>query len=696
MKGVQCYELFGGIALKIHTFSNQFCDFLRSVLDKHAPASLQKVIAHSSSPWFESIRYELFIAKRERRQAERKCGNTKLTIFKDLYGQAKHKISKLVHTAKCKFHTERIALASSSKELHQIVSTLSNRHPPKILPTIYPSADLPSIFIKHFTNKAEKHRANIASEHVSSRLVTGTTAATFSSFEKVSQLTVKECILNSAPKSFLIKCLDSILPSLTNLFNSSFASEIFPQCFKSALVTPILKKRCLDHNDLNNYRPVSNLCFIAKILEKLVLSQVSSYLNSHNLYNTCQSAYRPGHSTETALLKVVNDLFLSPNKGNISVLAFSSAFDTIDHTIRVHRLHTDFGFTDAVLQWFSSYLTDRTHYVSLSNHCSDFAPVHSGVPHGSVLGPILFTMYIKPLSAIIDSHSIIHHSFSDDLQLQMSAPPDRISELLHSMQSCISDVKAWATANMLKLNDSKTELMLVISKRSKHLHNLPTSITIGNAQIPFKQSVKNLGFTLDCHLTMNAHVSNIARTCYFELRRLASIRRFLTSTATATLVSAFVLSRIDYCNSLLFGSTHDVTSHLQRIQNYAARVILRLPMSSSITIHLKSLHWLPVKVRSTYKIACLCYHCHSSTAPSYVTDMLHKKPLHTRNTRSSSYTMPLLNRPAHSNATLGDRSFSFASSSVWNSIPNDVRCAPSLSSFKSRLKTYLFRSVYKD
>ena len=238
--------------------------------------------------------------------------------------------------------------------------------------------------------------------------------------------------------------------------------------------------------------------------------------------------------------------------------------------------------------------------------------------------------------------------------------------------------------------------MLVTTKRTKHLHSLPTSITIGNTQITFKKSVKNLGFTLDCHLTMKAHVSNIARTCYFELRRLASICRFLTFTATATLVSAFVLSKIDYCNSLLFGSTHNVTSHLQRILNYAARIIVRLPKSSSITIHLKSLHWLPVKVRSTYKIACLCYHCHSSTAPSDVTGMLHRKPLHTRKTRSSSYTMPLLNRPAHSKATLGDRSFSFASSSVWNSIPNVVRCAPSLSSFKSRLMTYLFRSVYKD
>ena len=122
---------------------------------------------------------------------------------------------------------------------------------------------------------------------------------------------------------------------------------------KSALVTPILKKRCLDHYDLNNYLPVSNQCFIDKILEKLVLFHVSSFLNSHNLYNTCQSAYHPSQSTETALLKVVNDLFFSLNKGNISVLAlteFSSAFDTIDHAILVNRLHTDFGFTYSVLQ----------------------------------------------------------------------------------------------------------------------------------------------------------------------------------------------------------------------------------------------------------------------------------------------------------------------------------------------------------
>ena len=208
--------------------------------------------------------------------------------------------------------------------------------------------------------------------------------------------------------------------------------------------------------------------------------------------------------------------------------------------------------------------------------------------------------------------------------------------------------KLWQLRTCLNLITRQNSCLSPLRELSIYLTYLLQSITIGNVHIPSQQCVINLSPTLDCHPTMNAHVSNFTHTCYRELRRLASIRRFLISTSTATLVSASALSRIDYCNSLLFGSTHDVTSHLQRIQNYAARVILRLSKSSSITTHIRSLHWLPVKVRSTYKIACLCYHCHSSTAPSYVTDMLHKKPLHTRNTRSSSYTMPILNRPAHS------------------------------------------------
>ena len=248
---------------------------------------------------------------------------------------------------------------------------------------------------------------------------------------------------------------------------------------------------------------------------------------------------------------------------------------------------------------------------------------------------LCFSLCILSLCLPLLTHNIKHHSFAHGLHLQMYAPLEEIFELLHSMQSCMCDVKSCLNLMTPRQNSC-----------SSPLRDLPTSIAIGNAQIPFKQSVKNFGFSLYCHLTMNAHVSNIARTCYFELHRLASICRFLTSTATATLVSAFVLSSTDYCNSLLFCLTHDVTSNLQRIQSYAARVILRLPKSSNIATHIKSLHWLPDKVRNTCKIACLCYHCHSSTVLSYVTDMLHRSH-HTHPTLAPAHTPFLFSIDLH-------------------------------------------------
>ena len=202
---------------------------------------------------------------------------------------------------------------------------------------------------------------------------------------------------------------------------------------------------------------------------------------------------------------------------------------------------------------------------------------------------LCFSPFILSLCLPLLIHTITHHSFTDDLQLQKSAPLDEISELLSCMQSCTCDDKTLVIVNMPRLSD-KTELTLVTSKGTKHLHNPPTSISIVNAQIPFKRSLKNVFSTFDCHLTMNAHVTTIARTCYQELRRLHSNRRFLTSTTTAALVPALVLSKNDYYDSLLFGSTHDVASNLQRIHNYSARVILCLLKSSNIATHLMAFH----------------------------------------------------------------------------------------------------------
>ena len=229
-----------------------------------------------------------------------------------------------MHRGKCQFCIEGIAFSSTCRELHQIVNTLLTST--KSWSTIYPSADIPMLSTRHSNNKVGKVRANVALEPVAliTTLATGITTEDFSSVEKLSLSTLKECILNSAPKSrdlghisskHMIACLDSILPSFTDLFNSFLASGIFPHSFKIALATPTIKS-VFRSQCLQEQQPVSNLCLFAKILEKLIQSQVSSYLNSYNLHSTLQTALRPDNSTETALLKVlkvVDDLFLSPS-----------------------------------------------------------------------------------------------------------------------------------------------------------------------------------------------------------------------------------------------------------------------------------------------------------------------------------------------------------------------------------------------
>ena len=223
----------------------------------------------------------------------------------------------------------------------------------------------------------------------------------------------------------------------------SLTSGIFPQVHKSAVVNPLLKKPTLDHNNLKNVRLVPNLSFLSKIREKKVLFQMSDHLCSNSLLNPFKFVYKPGHSTETALFEIVNDVLLSLDNGNISSVTFrdlSAAFDTIDHNILLNCLEHVFGIHGAALQWFSSYPSNRTQTVSINNLKSDPAPVPYGVPQGSVLGPVLFVLYTKPLSDVTERHSIHHQSFADDTQLRKSSPPHHVSELVQSMQECIHDV----------------------------------------------------------------------------------------------------------------------------------------------------------------------------------------------------------------------------------------------------------------
>ena len=508
----------------------------------------------------------------------------------------------------------------------------------------------------------------------------------------IRSMSLKTCELDPLPASLYSDCLPALLPFTTDIINTSLKSGTVPDSFKSAIVRPLLKKHNLDPNELKNYRPISNLCFLSKLLEKVVLNQLNFHLSTNNLLNPFQSAYRQSHSTETALLHILNDLLLATDSGKVSLLTLldlSAAFDTIDHTILLTRLQHTFGISDTALSWFSSYLSDRKQTVLINGIYSQSAHLTCGVPQGSVLGPVLFPLYASPLSTIIESHSLKHHFYADDTQLQDSASPENIQTLLTRTSECYSDVKNWMTNNKLKINDDKTEAIL-ISTRQKLSQLPPLSLQLCNTTIPISGSAKNLGVHLDSTLSMQNFVSQTAKSCYYHLHRISLIRKHLNTEATVKLVLCLIMSRIDYCNSLLSGVNQSYIHTLQRIQNNAARLILKKKKTDHISPLLTQLHWLPVQKRILYKLDTICYKCLNNAAPDYLTSLLNSyKPSRTLRSASDPLT---LKTPRTKLNSYGPRAFSVSGPLSWNNLPLSVRQQPTFSSFKTSLKTHLFSS----
>ena len=411
------------------------------------------------------------------------------------------------------------------------------------------------------------------------------------------------CLLDPVPTRLLKEILTPVGACLLNMINMSLVTGYVPQSFKVAVIKPLLKKPTLDSGILANYRPISNLPFLSKILEKAVAKQLCDFLHNNNLYENFQSGFRAHHSTETALVKVANDILIASNDGLLSVLILldlSAAFDTIDHHILLQRLEHLVGIRGAALRWFESYLSDRSQFVNTNDTCSLREKVRYGVPQGSVLGPILFTLYMLPLGKIIRKHSIHFHCYADDTQLYLSMKPDEVDQL-SKFKACLKDIKSWMTSNYLLLNSDKTEIIVL---GPKHLRDqlIDGNFTLDGINITSRATVKNLGVTFDQDMSFQSHIKQITKIAFFHLRNIAKVRHILSQSDAEKLVHAFVTSRLDYCNSLLSGCPAKSLNSLQLVQNAAARVLTGARRGDHITPSLASLHWLPVKYRIEFKI----------------------------------------------------------------------------------------------
>jgi hypothetical protein len=508
----------------------------------------------------------------------------------------------------------------------------------------------------------------------------------------------KTCVLDPLPTQVLLDVVDVLLPFIWVMCNASLREGQLPASQKVAVVTPILKKQNADPDDLRNYRPISNLTFISKVIERLVAEQITRHLLEANLMPPLQSAYRSHHSTETALMKVMSDILDAADLSQVTLLGLldlSAAFDTVDHSILLQRLHTSFGVDGVVLGWIRSFLSGRTQAVVYRGVTSGYTALRCGVPQGSVLGPLLFLLYTADVASIALRHGVSVHAYADDTQIYASCPAADGQPSASRLLRCIEDISLWMASNRLKLNPDKTQFIWLGSPQQLEKVG-EVRLTVGGVDVSPLDCVRDLGVTLDSRLTMRQHVNVVARSCFYQLRQLRSVRNSLTFEALRTVVQAFVVSRVDYCNAVLYGVAADVIRRLQAVLHAAARLITGVRLHEHITPTIRdTLHWLPVAQRVEYKVAVMAFNCVRGACPAYFRDVC--RPVLTVAGRASlrSASNNDLVVPRTRGRRYGPRSFRVSAPAVWNSLPAHLRTADtSHEQFRRGLKTFLMNRAY--
>ena len=503
--------------------------------------------------------------------------------------------------------------------------------------------------------------------------------------------------LDPMPTKLLKECLDCLLPSIVNIINISISSSNIPLSLKAATVTPLLKKTGLDADDFKNYRPVSNLPYLSKIIEKCIVAQLKLHMESNSLDENHQSAYRKNHSTETALLKITNDLLCAMDKSRCSILVMldqSAAFDTVNQDILMQRFQSTYGITGSAHAWLDSYFRHRTQAVSINGKSSHPKELVTGFPQGSVLGPFSYPAYTSPLFEIARGFGIGMHMYADDTQIYEAFHPDQTISAIENLEQCITAIRNWMTQNHLKLNESKTEVLAIGNPAVLKTCNIK-SVKVGTECVNLTDAARNIGAVLDSRLCMEDHVLSVTKSCYYQLYRIGQIRPYLSEKATAILVRSLILSKLDYVNSLLYGISEGLLDKLQRIQNNAARLVYRKKKFDHVTPLMKELHWLPVRQRIEFKINMITYKAKNNLAPGYISDMTepYNRPKLNMTLRSSKQNR--LDEKSSKHKRSGDRAYSVCGPKLWNLVPLKTRNLSSLELFKKELKTNLFKKAFK-
>jgi Reverse transcriptase (RNA-dependent DNA polymerase) len=658
-----------------------------------------------TSKWLSK---EAVAAKRNRRHLERRWLSSGKENDRQIYRRACRSANRIIQDSRSNFTREKLSeTRDDPRKRWNVVKDLLHSAPGDNSQTSEENLELCRSFSNHFISKIQTLKATISDQlsRISPSLSfpdSATAGPVLYSLPPVtpsevlkmlSFKTLKSSSVDVLPASLLHSCKHVFSDLISHLANLSFTQGRFPASFKSAFVTPLLKNPGLDKSLPSSYRPISNLNTISKLIERLFLNRIQSFVTNSPNFNQFQSAYRPRHSTETALLSTLDSVFHSSDSGNSTLvvsLDLSAAFDSIEHSILLERLKTSFGFAGMVYSWTESYLTGRSQTVKIGSSFSKPLNLTSGVPQGSVLGPLLFSIYTSPVASIASFFSVSQQQYADDSQLFISLSHGH-SQDISRLENCLTALHAWFCQNSLSLNPDKSDTIILGTRQRAHSYSDLTSVNIAGTVVPLADHIKVLGVTLDSHLTMDKHVSAVSRACFYHLRALRHIRSSLNIEDAKMIACSIVGSRLDYANSVLYGVSRKNINLLQRVQNALARCVFDSKERRTRSLDLlRQLHWLPVEYRVKYKVAKFAFLARSSASTAYLNSSvsIYQPQRSLRSDNSNLLTVP---RSTH---VIGSRAFRIAAPTVFNALPSDLRLSTNLQTFCSKLKTFYFDSAF--